>query len=54
MCGVQVRVHEQSGAGGQSFEIFHDSWRNQSHNASYSRPDKLQPTARQKSHLDKK
>ena len=47
-CGLtQVRSHEQSGAG-QSFEVFHDSFKGELHNASYGRPEKTQPAVRQR------
>ena len=51
---VQVRsVYEHSGMGGQSFEVFHDSMKGQSHNASYGRGDRSQPVGRQ-NHAERK
>ena len=43
----QVHAQEQYGAGGQSFEVFHDSWRDQSHNTSHGRPSAQQPGKQQ-------
>ena len=45
---MQIRNLEQSGRAGQSFEVFHDSWRSQSQNASHGgRTSAFQPVSRQ-------